>query len=442
MNGKKGKKKKIIGIIVAVVVVLLVVILINTLGSVAVKVAEPLVQVQAYEKHDLSDKVNVTGTVESSKVFVVSTDLTCKVKELKVSLGDYVQEGDVLCVLDDTQIRERIGELEAQASESEKLAAKQKEINGRTLTQAQESRTREVNHAQDVVNQLQSEYDTAVNQYNAVKGTGGEVEEQAYTAMKTLENSLSEAKNNLETVKRTADDAVQAAQDTMEISAISENGSSEVAKSLSELYRQLEEMNVTAGQSGIITMLNISEGSIANGILMQIEDNTNLKIKVNIKERDILKLKEGLKATITSDALRDKTYEGEVIRVINFSASKSGDALPNMMEQGGYSADISIKGDSDLLLGMSARVSIIIQETGEALSVAYDSIVKEDEGAWLYKAVAAEDGKYTVQKVMVTLGNENDYYTEVTSDQLTEGDLIVSYPDMVSEGDKINILQR
>ena len=128
--------------------------------------------------------------------------------------------------------------------------------------------------------------------------------------------------------------------------------------------------------------------------------------------------------------------------MINFAASKSEDALSGVMEQGGYSADISIQGDSDLLLGMSARVSIIIKETVEALSVAYDSIVKEEEGAYVYRAAATEDGKHVVEKVPVTIGNENDYYTEVTSASLQEGDLIVSYPDMVSEGDKIEILQK
>ena len=284
---QKKRKKKVIGIIAIVVVVMAAVVVIRAIAGASGEAGNAGIPVQRYEKQDLSQKINVTGVVESQKVLAVSTDLTCKVSQLNVSLGDYVNEGDVLCVFDDTQIREKIGELEAQASEAEKLAAKQNEIAKRALTQAQDSRTSQVNSAQDGVNKLQNDYNDAVNQYNALKDNGSEEEAAAYTAMKNLESALSEAKNNLDMVKRTADEAVLSAQDTLDINAIAENNNNDVTKALSELYRQLDEVNVKAGQSGIITMLNISEGSIANGILMQIEDNKNLKIKVNIKEKDI-----------------------------------------------------------------------------------------------------------------------------------------------------------
>ncbi len=439
---QKKRKKKVIGIIAIVVVVMAAVVVIRAIAGASGEAGNAGIPVQRYEKQDLSQKINVTGVVESQKVLAVSTDLTCKVSQLNVSLGDYVNEGDVLCVFDDTQIREKIGELEAQASEAEKLAAKQNEIAKRALTQAQDSRTSQVNSAQDGVNKLQNDYNDAVNQYNALKDNGSEEEAAAYTAMKNLESALSEAKNNLDMVKRTADEAVLSAQDTLDINAIAENNNNDVTKALSELYRQLDEVNVKAGQSGIITMLNISEGSIANGILMQIEDNKNLKIKVNIKEKDILKLSKGMKVTITSDALKDKEYAGEIIRVINFSASGNSELGLNAGSTGGYSADISVSDDSELLLGMSAKVSIVTNENGEELSVAYDSIVEDETEAYVYKAVLKEGNKYTVEKVVVTVGKQNDYYTQVTSDRLKEGDLIISYPEMVSDGEEVVILEK
>ena len=441
MQQKKGRKKK--WLIIAAVFVLIVAGIIKYLAGISPKIDGPFVRVHKYEKQDLSEKINVTGTVESRKVMAVSTDLTCKVKELKVSLGDHVNEGDVVCVFDDTQLREQIAELEAQASEKEKLEAKQSEIAKRALTQAQDSRTREVNRAESAVNQLQNDYNTAVNIYHAWENSGTEQEAEAYKEMKALENSLAEAKNQLEAVKRSSDEAVQAAQDNLDIGAISDGGSSELTKSLSDLYRQLEEVNVKAGQSGIITRLNIAEGSIASGILMQIEDNTNLQLKVSIKEKDILKLKEGMQAAITADALKEQEYKGEVIRVINFAASGDHAMEISGTGMGGYSADIAVNGESQLLLGMSAKASIMISDNGEALSVAYDSIVTEGENggqSYVYKAVPKEGKKCIVEKVPVTVGKNNDYYTQVTSERLTEGDMIVSYPEMVKEGDEIEIM--
>ena len=128
--------------------------------------------------------------------------------------------------------------------------------------------------------------------------------------------------------------------------------------------------------------------------------------------------------------------------MINFSASGNSELGLNAGSTGGYSADISVSDDSELLLGMSAKVSIVTNENGEELSVAYDSIVEDETEAYVYKAVLKEGNKYTVEKVVVTVGKQNDYYTQVTSDRLKEGDLIISYPEMVSDGEEVVILEK
>ena len=53
--------------------------------------------------------------------------------------------------------------------------------------------------------------------------------------------------------------------------------------------------------------------------------------------------------------------------------------------------------------------------------------------------ILQENGSYTVKKVAVKTGEEGDYYTEILSDELKEGDYIVSFPDSVNEGDTISI---
>ena len=50
-----------------------------------------------------------------------------------------------------------------------------------------------------------------------------------------------------------------------------------------------------------------------------------------------------------------------------------------------------------------------------------------------------ENGKYQVERVTVTTGVSNDYYTAVTSDELQEGDVIINYPMDVTEGDEITL---
>ena len=105
---------------------------------------------------------------------------------------------------------------------------------------------------------------------------------------------------------------------------------------------------MVASQSGVITQLNVSKGSIpANGSLMRIEDDTTLKVNVNIKEKDILKLAAGQKASISADAIgSDQVFSGTVDKVVNF-ASKSA-ASDGSSSTSGYSATIALEAGTPL----------------------------------------------------------------------------------------------
>ena len=59
------------------------------------------------EKMDIKQYVTVSGTVGSSNVSSVSSNaVNTKVREVKVKVGDRVKKGDIIAVLDDTDIRE------------------------------------------------------------------------------------------------------------------------------------------------------------------------------------------------------------------------------------------------------------------------------------------------------------------------------------------------
>ena len=431
---KKFKKRKVI-IPVVVILVLLDIIMNLFFGSTEVtSIVYDGEQVQKYEMHDLSSTINVSGKIESQNVSDVTTELTTKVKQLNVALGDHVNEGDVLLVFDDSEIREQISELESQISDGDRLIAKEIEIAERDLAYTKNESTRRINAANDVVTRAQTAYDNAVSTYN--KASEPDEKAVAKQIMDEALNSLNIAKAEYEEIKAATDQANQSAQDAVDLKNMSNTSNSEVTKQLSRLYRQLDEVTVKAGQSGIITVLNIAQGGIPNGVLMRIEDNTKLKVKVNINEKDITKISEGLETTIKSDALEGEQYEGTISKVINFASAISQSTLISEAETG-YSAEVLVEEGSKFLLGMSAKVEIKLNSTGEKLSVAYDSIAGDDS-PYVYKAEPSGN-KYKVTKVSVTIGEQNDYFTEISSPDLKEGDLIFSYPDTVTEGDVVEI---
>ncbi|MGN0343072.1 MAG: efflux RND transporter periplasmic adaptor subunit [Roseburia sp.] len=458
---KMKKKTKIILAVVAAAGLLFVILVIKLALGIKSSMSELSAymygtQAQTLTEHDLSTSISATGKVESQNVVSVTTDLNCKIKELPVSLGDYVEEGDVLCVFDDSDVREQISELESQLSTSEKLAAKQTEILQRSLKEAKDAQTKEVAQAAQDVTDAQKAYDDATTAYNNAKTAldnakaaaepdelaiqeAQEVADAAYEQQQSAKSALDAAKRTQSSVETSCASAVQSAQDSLDTDAISGSGNTELSKQLSQLYRQLDEMTIVAEQSGIITSLNVSQGDIPNGTLMQIADSENLKVTVSIKEKDILKLTEGMKATVKADAIGDVEYQATVSKVINFATS-SGDEYSGDSGSG-YSAEIVIDGDSELLLGMTAKVNIVLTEAKEALSVAYDSIATDEDGnSYVYRAIEQENGMYLIERVDVTTGQESDYYTEVISDELSEGDLIISYPEEVEEGAEVTVI--
>ena len=533
---KKGKSKKKW---IAIIAVILVIGLVGGLyfksktGATAVEDFDIGVEAVPLEKQDLSDSINVTGKVESRNVWVATTDVTAKIKDLNVSLGDRVEVGDVLCTFDETDVQEQISELEASISETNAQAASDSKtaINDaqNALDQAQREKTNqiasakadlktakkaykegikkekkgledsellsllaavesaegEVSSAESGVTSAQSDLDLAKAQNEEAKAdpskTSTELMEAANAVTKAeaalnsannslkvantqlksaqaayteglnkkgitkselsaLKDAVDAAQRNLDSIIDSTTKSVNDAQSALNSASAGTTSSSSSDKDLAKLKRQLSQMTVVAEQAGIVTQLNISKGSIPNGALMKIEDDSQLKVNVSINEKDIVKLKEGMKAVITSNALPDQEVQGEITQVINF-ASADGSAMTSedgsVSSGSSYSANINIDPGSDLLLGMSVKVNIVISNEGEALAVPYDSIAEDENGnAYIYRGNDNGDGTYTIEKVTVQEGQKNDYYTAVEGD-VSEGDIIVLYPEMVAEGDSV-----
>lgn len=436
------KKKIIIGVVAAVlIVVVIVVIKMSSSGGGTDVATETGTQVEPLAKHDMSASINATGTVESQNVVSVTTDLTSKCTQLNVALGDYVEAGEVLCVFDDTDIKSQISDLEAQASSAEKLAAKNTEIANRGVSDAKADQQTKLAAAQTAINNATDTYNSVLNIYNSM--ADGEEKNAYYSeTVVAAKTAVDSANSDYATVVSSTNSAIQSAQDTADTTALSSTTDSTTTKSLSDLYRQLNEVTVTAEQSGIVTSLSIAQGGIAtNGAIMEIQDNSNLKVKVSIKEKDILKVQEGMNANITADAVEDETATGSVSKVIDF-ATAGTTASDGTTSGGGYFAEITLDPGSQLLLGMTAKVEIMLKAAQSELSVAYDSIMTDEDGTtYVYKAEDQGDGTYMVVREDVTVGDESDYYTAITSDDLKLGDLIISYPETVTEGDIITVTQ-
>lgn len=386
------------------------------------------VEVVTVAKQDMSQSISVTGKVASSKTMSVTSDLTAKVKTLNVELGDHVKKGDVLLAFDISDLDEQIKTLEQQTSRAAKAKAREKEKLQRALDQT-------VADGNEAVKDAAAEADKA---YQAWAKLAADPEAEAeevdaakdayYAAEKAVNAAVKEGNANVNAAQEAIEDADYASNDD----------DNDTAKELAKLYRQRNNATIKAEQDGIVTQLNTSVGSTPEGTLMRIEDDTALTIQVGVKAKDIVRLEKGMRAELTSDAYPDQTFSGTVTKVVNFTSSEAGSDGEEGGDSGdGYRANITIDEGDGLLLGMGVKVKIYLQEGEEAMAVPYDSIIEEDGTSYVYRAVPDEKDpeQATFEKVRVNPREPGDYYTGVASEDLSIGDLVVSSPDMVSEGD-------
>lgn len=128
------------------------------------------------QKGTLEDSISATGTVQSSDVSNVTTDLKYTVKTVNVQVGDSVEEGDVICTLDTSELEESIRKLQESLADAKAEARKQYEKAQASLTEAEEnvkSTYDDMKEAEDERDSAKSAYETAAA---AVKSYQAEVD--------------------------------------------------------------------------------------------------------------------------------------------------------------------------------------------------------------------------------------------------------------------------
>lgn len=104
--GKKGSKIKII--IIIAVLALIAAFIIMMISSASMMSGVVMSDTFSLEKKTIENKVSVSGLVESQSFTQVSSKLGYNVESVNVEVGDKVKAGDVLAVLDSSDLQDQI----------------------------------------------------------------------------------------------------------------------------------------------------------------------------------------------------------------------------------------------------------------------------------------------------------------------------------------------
>jgi RND family efflux transporter MFP subunit len=249
-------------------------------------------------------------------------------------------------------------------------------------------------------------------------------DELKQAAYKTAEANYEKAKKDYERYQtlnsqKTASDAQF---DVAKLAYISAESQYIVAK------RQFNDAKIKTPISGLITARNVELGTMVQPgtIVANVVDLAKLKIKINVSEKNIVKLKVGNKVNVTTTVYSGVKYTG----IIETISSKGDDAHSFPVEV----SVINTK-DNPLKAGMFARVLFDEVDKRNALTIPRESLVGSIKNPQVY---VVENGVTKIRNVV--LGEEFGTNVEVL-DGLKDGETIVtSGQNSLKENVKVEIL--
>ncbi|MBR5536948.1 MAG: HlyD family efflux transporter periplasmic adaptor subunit [Clostridia bacterium] len=235
---------------------------------------------------DLQDSVSATGTVESAHSMTVYSTKAYTVQEVLVEVGDRVEEGQLLCRLDDQNIRNQIESQEA------------------SLNAAQSSSNAAVNSARDNYQQFKASLENGTNASlisaeNAVTNAynAWQTAQEAYdrywaglqagenttllaqeTTLRNAQNGVNNAYDGLATAEESVEDAYEAVEEAEEALEDAEDLLADARRSRKDLQKELETLEAD------IETLEAEQGDLKTQIAQAADEAAKAALQLQLDE--------------------------------------------------------------------------------------------------------------------------------------------------------------
>ena len=347
------------------------------------------------KKGSFSKKVDATGEIFATELIDVGAQVSGQIKKLYVKLGDQVKKGDMIASIDSSTQQNSIDNKEAQLAiykaqlESAKVAL--------NIAKTQFDRENAL-FAKNATSK--QEFESAKNTYSANSAKIKELEAQ----IKQTNIELSTAKINLGYTK------------------------------------------ITAPRDGTVVSVQVEEGQTVNAnqttpTIVNIADLSHVKMKMQIAEGDITKIKVGtpveysilseptkkFQTTVSSidpglTTLSDGSYGSSSSSKSSYSSSSSSSSAVYY-----YAQSIVDNKDGILRIGMTTQNELLIANVEDAIIAPSIGIKKDENGTFVY---VLKDGKPV--KTAVKTGIKDNLDTQIISG-INEGDEIITSQGSSSE---------
>jgi HlyD family secretion protein len=353
---------------------------------------------------------------EKAQVDNEITKCSAKIKELEDKIAQAEAAGTDATALKNqlTEQETKLTQLQAQSAGlqdsylRESAAAAELAVSLREYESTYSRELEEYNEANADYTQAQAEREAAEAALDAA-------ESQVTARERSYEAALREQEN----AQRSAENSVAGQQESLRSAQLSTQANLNASYAQQRRYEeQLAEGQLSAAVSGVVTAVNIQEGSAyAGGAMVTIESDDTFQVETYVGEHEISDIREGMAVRIRTDATGEDVLQGTVTFVSPVAAAGAGTGAAD------YLVRVSVDSASDRLrLGMTARMSIELESRTGAVSVPYDALQTDAEGKYFLQ-VLEEDG--SVREVDVEVGLASAYYVEVSGEGIEPGVTVV-----------------
>ena len=398
------KDKKFL-IIAAVLLVAVVAYFVLGKAPEQAKPAAPLPEVatQTLAPAPLTKKIVLSGETKSFADIKVAPKYAGRVLEVRADLGDHVQTGDVLLIMDtaelDLEIRQNQAQTDGSNAESHvtKTTFEENLLSLETSHRIAQTRLERKRHLYSLGAISRDEFETAESEFKA-------------------KDALYQAAVR----EREFFDGTPASVLAKEYAAKKNKYATEV------LEQKREEMVLRAAFPGVISYRAADVGAYlgAGQEVFRLVDNSQINVDVIVGENDVTHIQEGSEIPVFIDSL-GKEYLGKITFV---SSTMEADAR-------GYLVRISLDNpDESIKAGLFARGELNLIQKQAALFLPKDAIIKRIGKVYVY---VVEGESVRMQEVKTGLINDQE---EEIIEGLQAGDTVaISNLDRLKDGSKIKI---
>ena len=347
------------------------------------------------KKGSFSKKVDATGEIFATELIDVGAQVSGQIKKLYVKLGDQVKKGDMIASIDSSTQQNSIDNKEAQLA----------------IYKAQ------LESAKVALNIAKTQFDRE----NALFSKNATSKQEFESAKNTFSSNSAKIKELEAQIKQT----------NIELSTAKIN---------------LGYTKITAPRDGTVVSVQVEEGQTVNAnqttpTIVNIADLSHVKMKMQIAEGDITKIKVGtpveysilseptkkFQTTVSSidpglTTLSDGSYGSSSSSKSSYSSSSSSSSAVYY-----YAQSIVDNKDGILRIGMTTQNELLIANVEGAIIVPSIGIKKDENGTFVY---VLKDGKPV--KTAVKTGIKDNLDTQIISG-INEGDEIITSQGSSSE---------